>query len=125
MLPRMCADNRCREVADFAWLDGVAASVVVCDRAGVCTYLNAQAEQTFAKDGGAVLLGKNLLDCHPEPARSRLRAMLDAPQANTYTIEKNGQKKLIQQMPVHTDGQFVGVVEISFEIPFDLPHFIR
>ncbi len=112
-------------VAPPNWLDGVAASIVVCDRTGVCTYLNAQAMRSFAKDGGAALLGRNLLDCHPEPARTRLLDMLREPKANTYTIEKKGIKKLIQQMPIHTDGQFTGVVEISFEIPFELPHFVR
>jgi hypothetical protein len=41
------------------------------------------------------------------------------------TYEKDGGEKLIYQEPWYRDGQFAGVVEISFEIPFDLPHFVR
>jgi len=75
------------------------------------------------KDGD--LVGKSLLDCHPEPARSILISLLETQQANTYTIEKNGIKKIIQQKPWYTQGVFSGLVEMSSEIPFDMPHSIR
>jgi hypothetical protein len=32
---------------------------------------------------------------------------------------------LIYQSPWYRDGQYAGFVEISLEIPFDMPHFIR
>ena len=41
------------------------------------------------------------------------------------TFEKNGIKKLIYQSPWYRDGQYAGFVELSLEIPFDMPHFIR
>jgi hypothetical protein len=66
-----------------------------------------------------------LIECHPEPARTKLRTMLMEPLTNVYTIEKKGIKKLIRQSPWFKDGVFSGVVEISFEIPFDMPHYIR
>ena len=83
------------------------------------------AAQTFAKDGGYDLLGKSLLDCHPEPARSRFAAQLASPAPSSYTIEKNGRKKLIHQTPWFRDGVFAGVVELTFEIPLEMPHFVR
>jgi RimJ/RimL family protein N-acetyltransferase len=106
-------------------LDGVDVSVVACDPAGVCIYMNERACQTFAKDGGRALVGRSLLDCHPEPARSRLLDMLRAPRANSYTVEKSGKKKLIHQTPFFRDGVFAGVVEIAIELPASLPHFVR
>ena len=110
---------------DLHWLDEIAASAVACDRSGICVYLNEKAAQTFAKDGGYDLLGKNLLDCHPEPARTLFAAQLASPAPNSYTIEKNGKKHLIHQTPWFRDGVFAGVVELAFEIPFELPHFVR
>jgi hypothetical protein len=44
---------------------------------------------------------------------------------NIYTIEKNGVKKLIYQTPWYQDGQYAGFIELSLEIPFEMPHFIR
>jgi len=78
--------------SELQWLDGVAVSVVACDTAGVCTYINERACQMFAKDGGRALLGRSLIDCHPEPARSRLLDLLRTPRANSYTVEKAGKK---------------------------------
>lgn len=111
--------------SELQWLDGMAVSVVACDTAGVCTYMNERACQTFAKDGGRALVGRSLIDCHPEPARSRLLDMLRVPCANSYTVEKGGKKKLVHQTPFFRDGVFTGVVEIVLEVPAVLPHFVR
>jgi hypothetical protein len=54
-----------------------------------------------------------------------LKKMLAEPMPNSYTIEKNGIRKMIHQTPWMEDGEFRGVVEISFEIPLDMPHFKR
>ena len=110
---------------ELQWLDGVAVSVVACDTAGGCTYLNERACHTFAKDGGRALVGRSLIDCHPEPARSRLLEMLRTPGANSYTVEKAGKKKLVHQTPFFRDGVFAGVVEFVIELPALLPHFVR
>jgi transcriptional regulator with PAS, ATPase and Fis domain len=111
--------------SELQWLDGVAVSVVACDTAGICTYMNECACQLFAKDGGRALLGCSLIDCHPEPARSRLLEMLRTPRANSYTVEKAGKKRLIHQAPFWRDGVFAGVVEIGIDLPDPLPHFVR
>jgi transcriptional regulator with PAS, ATPase and Fis domain len=110
---------------EFAWLDGIAVAATVCDRRGVCLYLNRQAAEMFAKTGGRGLVGKNLLDCHEDPARSRFAAQLESPTRNTYTIEKDGVRKIIHQVPWYAEGAFAGVVELSFELPAEMPHFVR
>ena len=61
----------------------------------------------------------------PEPARTKLLSMLQAPQTNVYTIENRGIRKIIRQSPWFKDGVFSGVVEISFEIPDAMAHHVR
>jgi transcriptional regulator with PAS, ATPase and Fis domain len=107
------------------WSDEFKGAVTVCDREGVIIYINQYANKQFVKNGGKDLLGTNLLDCHPEPSRSKLTSMLKTPTINTYTIEKGGIKRIIHQTPNFTEGIFSGVTEISFDIPNEMPHFNR
>ena len=107
------------------WLNNMDVAITVCDREGIIVYLNEQAARTFAVDGGKELLGKNLLDCHPESAREKIRRIMASCVSNSYTIEKNGVKKLIHQVPWNENGKLAGLVEFSVVIPFALPHFVR
>ncbi len=107
------------------WLKEFTGAVTVCDKDGVILSLNDRALRVFATDGGAALIGTNVLDCHPEPSRTKLRSMLAAGRTNVYTIEKCGLKKLIYQSPWTENGVYAGFVELSLEIPFDMPHFVR
>ncbi len=107
------------------WTDGFLGAITVCDRDGIVVYMNDRSKMQFAKSGDGDLLGKSLIDCHPEPARSLLLKMLAEPLPNSYTIEKNGIRKMIHQTPWMEAGEFKGVVEISYEIPMELPHFVR
>jgi len=112
-------------VTDHDWAEGFGSAITVCDTNGIIVEMNQRARRTFASEGGTALLGSNVLDCHPEPARSRLRQLLQTQGKNVYTIEKQGQKKLIYQAPWYEQGQYAGMVEISIEIPTDMPHFSR
>lgn len=108
---------------DYFKESGVA--VTVCDREGKIIDMNDKSRNTYLKSGGAALIGKNLLDCHPEPARSMLAGMLEDPSTNAYTIEKNGVKKLIYQMPWYENGVYMGFIELALEIPFEMKHMVR
>ena len=99
-------------------------SVTVCDKDGTILDMNDKSISTFTKDGKS-LAGQSLLDCHPEPARTKLLGLLQNHNVNAYTIEKNGIKKLIYQMPWYDNGEFSGYIELSMEIPFEMPHYIR
>jgi transcriptional regulator with PAS, ATPase and Fis domain len=112
-------------MADYSWVKEFPGAITVCDRDGIILAMNDKSCKTFQADGGAKLIGSNLLDCHPEPARAKLQQLLATQQANVYTIEKKGVKKLIYQTPWYADGEYRGFVELSLEIPFDMPHFIR
>jgi transcriptional regulator with PAS, ATPase and Fis domain len=107
------------------WTDGFLGAITVCDREGMVVYMNDLSKKQFAKTNEGDLLGKSLIDCHPEPSRTLLTKMLDEPTPNSYTIEKKGIRKMIHQTLWMEDGEFKGVVEISFEIPMELPHYKR
>ncbi len=110
---------------EHEWIKEFPGSVTVCDAKGIILEMNDKAAKTFEKDGGFALIGKNILDCHPEPARTKTERLLAEKEKNVYTIEKNGIKKLIFQSPWFKDGKYAGFVELSLEIPFEMPHFIR
>ena len=59
------------------------------------------------------------------PTREKTERLLATRVKNVYTIEKNGVKKLIYQSPWYKEGIYAGFVEISLEIPLEMPHFIR
>ena len=107
------------------WVKEFPGAVTVCDTEGRIIEMNDRSREVFAADGGGKLIGANILDCHPEPSRSKLEGMMAERRTNVYTIQKSGGKKLIYQVPWTKGGAFAGFVELSLEIPWDLPHFDR
>ena len=107
------------------WFADFPAAITICDRDGKILAMNAKAGQTFAKEGGRELIGRNVLDCHPGAARRKLQDMLRDGAVNACTIEKNEVKKLIYQAPWYDGGELAGIVEIALELPGEIPHFIR
>src|SRR5215208_1915800 len=110
---------------ELDWVKEFPAAVTVCDKEGIILELNDKAAKTYENDGGRKLIGSNVFDCHPEPARTKTERLLVASEKNVYTIEKNGVKKLIYQSPWYYSSEYAGFVELSLEIPFELSHFIR
>lgn len=107
------------------WIEEFPSGITVCDASGVIVCMNKASRKTFEKPGEGSLVGKSLLDCHPEPARSELSDMLKNPRVNSYTIEKKGIKKLIHQSPWYKDGKFTGYVEFSIVIPVEMVNHVR
>jgi hypothetical protein len=95
-------------------------SVTVCDKNGIILYMNQKAINTFGNK-----LGENLFHCHPLAAQEKIKYLLQTGETNVYTIEKKGIKKMIYQTPWYANGEIAGLIEYSFSIPFDMPHFIR
>jgi transcriptional regulator with PAS, ATPase and Fis domain len=109
-----------------SWLDEDESAITICDLNGIILYMNEKSAKSFSKyDDSGVTIGSSLIECHPEPSRTKLRRMLEVPQTNVYTVEKNGIKKLIRQSPWYRDGIFSGVVEVSFVIPAVMAHHVR
>ena len=107
------------------WSTGLPIAITVCDREGIILEMNEHSREAFAADGGAKLIGTNVLDCHPEPSKSQLADMLRNETRNTYTIEKNGVRKLICQTPWYKAGKYMGFVELAIDIPPTMPHKVR
>ncbi len=99
-------------------------AVTVCDKEGKIVEMNNRSLQVNQKEGEN-LVGSNVIDCHPEPARTKLLELMNTQTSNAYTIEKNGVKKLIYQTPWYENGEYMGLMELSIEIPFEMEHKIR
>jgi transcriptional regulator with PAS, ATPase and Fis domain len=104
------------------WTEEFPGAITVCDPDGIILQMNEKAAQLFKGYGGKDLVGTNVLDCHPEPARTKLSEMLGKQTRNVYTTEKAGVRKIIYQAPWYNNGQYAGFVELSFEIPEQMPH---
>ena len=107
------------------WAEEFNGAITVCNRQGIIVYMNRFSVQQFAKYGGAKLLGSNLLDCHPEPYKTKLMEMLQAPSENMYTVEKDDVTRIVYQTPWMQEGVFSGLVELSFQLPAGMAHFIQ
>jgi len=110
-------------MSEHDWVKEFPCTIWVCDRDGIMLEMNDHAADT--QEGGRNLIGTNILDCHPEPARTKLAEMLASGQANIYTIEKTGKRKLIYQAPWYENGVYAGFVELSLPLPAEMPHFVR
>ena len=107
------------------WTKEFQAAVTMCDKNGIVIEMNEKAAFTFADDGGYRLIGKKLFECHTDESNEKIKKIMNEKKPNVYTIEKNGIKKLIYQSPWFENGEMKGLVELSLEIPFEMPHFIR
>ncbi len=99
--------------------------MIVSDAEGNIIYMNEKEANNLKDEGGRSLIGKNLFDCHKESSNEKIRHILATGEKNIYTIEKKGKKKLIYQAPWYAGDAIGGLVELSLEIPFEMPHFIR
>lgn len=107
------------------WEKEFDAAVTICDNEGKIIYMNDKAASTFSKDGGYNLIGTSLFDCHSEKSNEIIKSLMTENKSNSYTIENNGIKKLIHQAPWYENDILKGLVEISIEIPFEMPHHKR
>jgi len=107
------------------WFEGLPCSMTVCDKRYTILYLNARSAEVNAQDGGKALIGRNMLDCHPPDAREKLRRVMASGRPNIYTIERKGTRKMIYQAHWRKRGRVAGLVEITFELPKEIPHFVR
>lgn len=103
------------------YLNELNVAITICDAEGKILWMNEKSQLTNSGN----LTGQNVIDCHPEPARTKLIDLMQKQITNAYTIEKNGVKKLIYQTPWYSEGVYAGLVELSLEIPFEMPHYVR
>ncbi|MBI9066314.1 MAG: PAS domain-containing protein [Salinivirgaceae bacterium] len=109
----------------FDYYKEFASAVTICDVEGMIIYMNDKAALTFEKWGGKDLVGKSLFNCHNPKSRSIIQEIIKTGMSNTYTIDKNGEKKMIHQAPWFKDGIVAGVIEMSIVLPNNMPHYQR
>ena len=81
------------------WKDELPVAITVCDIKGTILEMNKKSAESFAKEGGYELVGKNLFECHSQESVNKIHELITKEKTNIYTIEKNGIKKLIYQAP--------------------------
>lgn len=108
------------------WAFRINCAITVADADCNIIYMNERSRHTFAGRGGAALIGHNLMDYHNDRSKRIIRRLLDEGGTNAYTIEKEGQRKMIFQSAWSDEsGAVAGLVEISMVIPAGMPHYIR
>lgn len=118
-------NETCGQLYELAhWADDVDYAVTIADRHCRIIYMNRRSRDTFCKNGED-LIGRNLLDCHPEHAQAIIRRLLSEGGSNVYSISKKGLKKLIYQSAWKINGEIAGLVETSMVIPENIKHFDR
>ena len=108
----------------FDWAEDIEGAVTVCDAEGVVVYMNKRSRETFNKDGRS-MVGQSLMPCHNERSQAIIRDMLEQNKPHCYTITKHGQRKLIYQTPWREGGEVKGLVEFSFVLSEEMPHYDR
>ena len=85
------------------WAKEMNCAVTVCDADCNIIYMNDLSRATF----------------------DIMRRLLAEGGSNSYTISKQGRRKLIYQTAWRKDGEVAGLVELSIVLPDDMPHYDR
>lgn len=107
----------------YEWAEKMDCAVTVCDTQGTILFMNEKSRKTF--ENGEPLVGKNLWNCHSTRSQEIIKRLLAEGGKNVYTIQKKGIKKLIYQTAWYEGGRVGGLVELSMELPSDMPHYVR
>jgi len=107
------------------WVKEFPATITVTDRDGNIVDMTDRAAKSFAEGGHPDLVGAPVMDCHPDWAKLKLKALIDGRRTNVYTVTKGGRKKLVFQAPWTIGGEYAGYLDMTLELPEDMPHFDR
>jgi len=102
-----------------ALFEGLRASVTIADQDFQIIFMNDRACAFYAEDGGAELVGKNLLDCHNaeqtaviRDAFARYRAGDLTPTRYHQAQKEESAPESIVHIPLIVEGQFRGIAEL-------------
>ena len=107
------------------WAKELPMAVTISDKSGIIIYMNDKSIETFANYGGEKIIGTELNKWHKPNSVEIINSMIKENKTNSYTISKNGVKKLIHQTPYYENGEYAGLVEFSIVLPENMPHFDR
>jgi transcriptional regulator with PAS, ATPase and Fis domain len=107
------------------YFNEIPVAVTITDVDGKIVFMNEKSAKVFEKYGGKELLNSSVYSCHNPVSEEKIKQMMKDKTTNAYTIEKNEIKKMIFQTPWSENNKVCGMIEFSFEIPFEMLHFIR
>ncbi len=93
------------------------APVVLCALDHTVVYMNPAAIRRYASQGGAALLGKSLMNCHPPKAQAIIEKVLDwfreSPEHNRiYEFRNDEENKDVYMIALRDDdGNLIGYYE--------------
>ena len=103
------------------WVKELHFAITVSDINNKIIYMNDKSQASFPD----TKLGGNLNDCHSNRSNEIINNLKENNISNTYTIQKEGIKKLIYQTPWYENNVIAGLVELSIVLPNDIPHYDR
>lgn len=92
-------------------------AVVICNPEHEIIYMNPAAKARYAKQGGAALIGSNLLDCHNMQSREQIQKVLawfqESPDHNRiYTFHNEKENKDVYMIALRDEaGTLIGYYE--------------
>ena len=98
-------------------IDQDTASVVLCDLKHTTVYMNPAAIRSYAKHGGAALIGRSLLNCHNADSNHRIQEVVDwfaaSPEHNiVYTYHNAKHDRDVYMVALRDeDGTLIGYYE--------------
>ena len=111
-------------------IDQDTASVVLCDLKHTTVYMNPAAIRSYAKHGGAALIGRSLLNCHNADSNHRIQEVVDwfaaSPEHNLiYTYHNEKQNKDVYMVALRDeDGTLIGYYEKhEYRDPETMPRY--
>ena len=103
------------------WAKEVNFAITVTDINDNIIYMNNKSNATFSN----IKIGDNLAKCHNQNSNEIINNIKKENITNTYTIQKDGIKKIIHQTPWYSNGVVSGIVELSIVLPDNMSHHNR
>ena len=106
--------------------DGLRAAVTIADQDYQISFMNDRATAFYAEDGGAKLIGRNLLDCHRDEHKVVIRAAYaryragDLTPTRYHAQKEAGAPESIVHIPLVVEGEFRGIAELIWNERADL-----
>ena len=109
-------------------IDQDTAPVVICDLAHTIIYMNPVAKEVFAEDGGGLLLGRCLFDCHKHASVEKIVKVVDwfseSPDNNIVHTMHSEKRDVYMVALRDDDGKLIGYYEKhSYRTPDDSPRY--
>ena len=114
----MGQEDTFREYVDFykSIIDQDRNAVVICNLKHQIIYMNPAAIKSYAKRGGKDLIGQNIMDCHNEASREKMRQVTDwfaqSPEHNmVFTYHSEKRNRDVYMVALRKDGNLIGYYE--------------